>query len=130
MLTARILPHEEWHKVADRPPFNDGGLPDAAHWIIIVVEEDGEIVASCSLFDTVHWDGFHVNETHRGNPGVFRQLLEQSLTVLQAHGVPGVHLTIPNYQPALELMVERFGFVPAPGKLYIYSVRPPETRAE
>ena len=130
MITARILPYAEWDKVADRPPFNVAGLPDesvAAHWEIIVVEADGAIVACCSLSDQVHWDGFSVDEAYQGNPAVFRHLLAFSLLQLQAAQVPGAHLTIPHDQPVLEAMVERFGFVKAPGSLYIVSTRPPES---
>ena len=121
-MQARLLPPEEWEKLADRPPFKDTGLPNPDHWAIVVVEDAGEIVASCALFDTVHWDGFHVNEEFRGHAGVFRQLLGASMATLQERGVPGVHLTIPHGQPELEAMAERFGFVPADGKLYIVAV--------
>lgn len=132
MITARILPYDEWSKVADRPPFDQAGLPDesvAAHWEIIVVEDDGEIVASCSLSDQVHWDGFSVNPSHQGNPAVFRQLLVYSLLQLQTAQVPGAHLTVPENQPGLEAMVERFGFVRAPGHLYVINTRPPDSEA-
>lgn len=121
-MQARLLPPEEWDKLADRPPFDQAGLPDSDHWAIVVVEEGEEILASCALFDTVHWDGFHVNEEVRGNPAVFRALLGCSIAKLQAAGVPGVHMTIPANQPELELMAERFGFVKAPGTLYIVAV--------
>lgn len=127
MITARILPYPEWHKVADRPPFDRFGLPAedvAAHWEIIVVEDDGQIVACCSLSDQVHWDGFSVNPSHQGNPAVFRQLLAFSLQQLQAAGVIGAHLTVPHGQPVLSDMVERFGFVKAPGDLYVINTMP------
>ena len=121
-MTSRLLPPDEWFKLADRPPFDHAGLPDSDHWLIVVVEEDGQILASCALLDTVHWDGFHVNEDQRGNPAVFKQLLERSIATLQAHGVPGAHVTVPEDHPALSAMVERFGFIPAPGRLYLYAV--------
>lgn len=126
MLTTRLLPEGEWAKLDQIEPFKSAGRPDPLHWMIPVVEKDGQIVASCALFDTVHWDGFHVTESERGNPAVFRALLEQAITTLRESGVPGVHVTIPPNSPELELMVERFGFVPSTGKLYIWSVHPPE----
>ena len=125
MITSRILPVDEWDKVKDRPPYNETGLPlPDGHWAIIVVEDGEEILASCALFDTVHWDGFHVNPSMRKNPVVFRALLEQSLSELQASGVAGAHITIPEDSPDLEAMVEAFGFVRAPGVLYLPAVPP------
>lgn len=122
---ARVLPLAEWGKLAHYEPYATHGLPNPDHWEFIVSEIDGEIVAHCSIFDTVHWDGFFVEEQYRANPVVFGSLLERSLQTLREHGVAGVHLTVPNNQPELEAMVERFGFVPAPGKLYICAVPPP-----
>lgn len=127
MITSRVLPHEEWDRVAAFAPFNEAGLPSgeaAQHWEILVVEDDGQIVACCSLSDQVHWDGFSVDAAHRGNPVVFRALLEQSLQTLIDAGVAGAHLTIPDDHPELAAMVERFGFIPAPGRLYLLAVPP------
>lgn len=127
MITSRLLPKTEWPRVAAFAPFNQTGLPVgeiAEHWEILVVEDDGVIVACCSLSDQVHWDGFSVVEGYRRNPTVFRALLEESLRALVDAGVPGAHLTIPDGHPELTAMVERFGFVPAPGRLYLLAVPP------
>lgn len=124
-ITARLLPPERWEELRDREPFNVAGLPvDAEHWLIPVVEIDGRIVASCALFDTVHWDAFHVDEAWQKHPAVFGKLLEFSVQTLRERGVQGVHITVPDNRPDLQAMVERFGFVPAPGKLYLYQVPP------
>lgn len=107
-------------------PFKSHGLPDPAHWIVIVVEDDaGAIAAHTTLVETVHWD-FHVEPTHRGNAGVFRALLDSGLAELQARGVAGVHTTISDDLPEVQQMAERFGFVSAPGRLYIRPIPPAE----
>jgi hypothetical protein len=125
-MRARVLPEAEWARVADRPPYDQAGLPPPDHhWLILVVEDDaGAIVASCALSDQVHWDGFHINPEARGNAAVFRAMLAFGLQELQAAGVPGAHLTIPDGQPGLEHMVERFGFFRAPGVLFCVPVPP------
>lgn len=124
-LQARLLPVDEWWKLADREPFASAGVPTASeHWIIPVVEIDGRIVASCAIFDTVHWDGFQVDGDATRNPAIFRQLLELSLQTLQEYKVDGAHVTVPHDRPDLQAMVEQFGFIPAPGVLYILPVKP------
>jgi len=126
-IAARLLPEGEWEKLIDREPFNIAGLPDPLHWIIPVVERDGVIVASCAIFDTVHWDAFCLDPEVQGNSAVFRSLLELSVATLQERGIPGVHITVPNDRPDLQAMVEAFGFQPAPGVLYFYAVPQKDT---
>jgi hypothetical protein len=121
MITQRILPPEEWGRVASIEPFASGGLPDPAHWRIVVVERDGQIVACCSLFDAVHWDLFWVAESERGNPVVFKELIEGGVTVMDEFDVQQVHTTVPWGNPAIEEMLQRFGFRPAPGTLYFFT---------
>ncbi len=126
-IRSRLLPYAEWEKIADREPYTNIGMPaQDGHWQIIVVEDatSGGILASCAIFDTVHWDGFQVNPEVQKNPVVFQALLAESLKVLQDNGVPGVHITVPNESPDLQKMVESFGFIEAPGKLYLFQVPP------
>jgi hypothetical protein len=120
-LTRRVLPPEEFEKLRAIPPYDTGGLPNPTYWRIVVVERDGGIVATCALFDTVHWDCFWVEEADQGNPTVFKDLLEQSIEVMQQYGIAQVHTTIPADRPDLAAMLIRFGFHRAPGDLYYYA---------
>ena len=128
-IRSRVLPYDEWYKIADREPYAQIGIPAPdGHWQIIVVEDatSGGILASCAIFDTVHWDGFQVNPEAQKNPVVFQALLAESLAALQANGVPGVHITVPNESPDLQQMVTAFGFVEAPGRLYLLQIPIPQ----
>lgn len=119
-VTRRILPPEEWFRVADREPFKTGGLPDPEHWRMVVVERGETIVGFCCLFDTVHWDCWYVDPDERGNPIVFGQLIAGGLGVMDEHGIDLVHTTVPDGRYDVEAMLEHFGFETAPGKLYFY----------
>lgn len=122
-LTRRVLPPEEFQKLLTIPPYSAGGLPTAEHWRIVVVERGEEIVACCALFDTVHWDYFWVADADQGNPTVFKDLLEQSLEVMQELGIIQVHTTVPSHRADLADMLLRFGFHKVPGDLYYYHRR-------
>ena len=124
MTTARLLPEAEWDKLKTIEPFASNGLPNAEHWLVPVVEDQGRIVASCGIFDAVHWDCFQIDDAYQANPVVFKQLLAMAIQTLQDHDVPGAHLTVPHNRPDLQAMVERFGFVEAPGKLYLIRTPP------
>ena len=120
MIRQRVLPVEEWHRVAHLEPFATGGLPDPENWRIVVVERDDTIIAMCSLFDSVHWDLFWVADADRCNPTVFKELVEGGVAVMDTCGIDMVHTTIPLGRPDLARMLERVGFQPAPGELYFF----------
>lgn len=120
-LTFRVLPPEEWPRLQDRFPYNQG-LPDPEHWRIIVAEQDGQIVGRCAIFDTVHWDDWDIAPDHQGKAAVFRGLVREGLQVLHEAGILGVHTTVPDSRPDLQHLVEHFGYQVAPGKLYLLYV--------
>jgi len=123
MVTGRLLPPDEWDRIAHIEPYASGGLPDPDHWRIVVAEDDGRVVGYCALFDTVHWDCWSVDPAYRGNPVVFKDLIEGGVQVMQEHGIDLVHTTVPDGQPEVGGMLERFGFSRAPGTLYYYDRR-------
>jgi hypothetical protein len=120
--TVRQLPAEEWARLLDLEPFASGGLPDPEHWRIIVAEVDGRIVGFCGLFNTVHWDPWWIDQAYQKHPAVFGGLLRAGLGVLTEFGVQTVHTTVPDIRPDLQALVEHFGFIEAPGKLYVLYV--------
>ena len=121
-MTVRELPLDEWEKLRAFPPFDTGGLPSPEYFRVLVVEVDGRIIGLCGLSNQVHWDPWYVDPTHQGKAGVFRTLVGKGLEVLREFGVHGVHTTVPDTRPDLQQLVEKFGYVAAPGRLYLLHV--------
>ena len=122
MITTRLLPPEEWEKLRAFFPYNQSDLPDPQHWLIVAAEDDGRLVRCCAIFDAVHWDGFAILPAYQKHPAVFGGLLRTSKATLRERGIAGVHVTVPDDQPDLQQMVEDYGFIKAPGTLYLYQV--------
>ena len=118
MLTTRVLPPQEWHKIVDAgiEPFATHGLPDPAHWRFVVAEDEGQLVGLDGLYETIHNDPWWVHPAYRGHPTMLRKLWTETREVLHQFGVGVVHVTIGD--PQVQEIAERFGFQPTPGKLY------------
>jgi hypothetical protein len=123
MTTVRVLPPAEWPRLLAYPHFADHGLPDPDHWRILVAESAGAIVGFCCLFDAVHWEAWWIAPTHRRDPLVVGGLIRQGVDLLRDAAVGGVFAVIDEDQTgAVRAMIERFGFKPAPGALYLAAV--------
>lgn len=122
-LTSRLLPPEEWDKVAHVPPFSTVGIPDPDHWRVLVVEDaEGKVVAVSHLYDMVHWDSFWIDPAHQGKAAAFRAMVTSGLETLGTLGIQVVHTTVPNDRPDLQQLVLDFGYQQAPGQLYLLYV--------
>lgn len=122
-ITVRELPAAEWERLRAFEPFASGGLPDAPeHWRVIVAEEAGTIVGFTCMYQTVHYEPIYIDPAHRHQPGLFAGLWRESKRIFDAHGIQLIHVTVPNSLPSQQRMVERFGFIPADGKLYLGEV--------
>lgn len=122
-MTVRELPIAEWEKLRDFPPFDIAGIPSSdEHFKILVAEVDGRIIGLCGLSTQIHWDPWFIDPTHQGKSGVFRALVAEGLGILRAVGAAGVHTTVPLDRPDLVDLVQRFGFIDAPGKLFLLNV--------
>ena len=120
----RTLDVEEWPRLLTDgiEPYATYGLPEPGHWIILAaIDEDGTIVGTSTLVETVqnHW---YISPHTRRNPVVVDQLWQATRAVLDAHRVETIHATVSDDQPDVQAMVERLGYVPAPGKLYALTV--------
>ncbi len=73
MLTARCLPANEWDKLDGA---NSQYLPPDAD--VLVVERDGRIIGRCSVMGLrhIHLEDMEIVPEERGNPAVFRLLLQ------------------------------------------------------
>jgi hypothetical protein len=125
-LEVRILPFEEWPRAKAIEPFASRGLPeDPDSWMILVVERDGAIVGSCSLFTPMHWDCWYISPEEPGASRgvVLRQLLATALEILTQLKIGQVYTGVERTGPAnAASLLKRFGFKPAPGRLFVLDV--------
>lgn len=76
-MTVRILPPDEWRRIPGPH------LPELLPFVrpqdmdIVVVEEDGEVVASLGVMKATHFEGLWVDPKHR-NAGVCRALIRKA----------------------------------------------------
>lgn len=119
-MTSRVLPLEEWSRLAGTeldavwPHLN----PETAR--VLVVEDAGAIVGTWALFHVVHAEGVWIAETHRGKTAVARRLLKamrQAATEMGAAVVATAALT-----PDVEGYLATLGAVTLPGTHYALSV--------
>lgn len=122
-MTFRELPPAEWMRLVTDgiEPFATHGLPDPQHWRLIVAEENGRIIACSSLVEQVHNHWF-IHPAAQKRPQLVSGLWQATKTVLDAAEVQLVHATISDEQPEVQDMVERLGYIPAGGKLYLMPV--------
>ena len=87
MLTDRILPPDEWSKLADTELGAACQLWRPEDAAIVVVEDDGAIVATWALCRFWHVEGVWVAPSHRKRPGVVRRLLVAMFSLARRFGV-------------------------------------------
>lgn len=85
-MTTRILPPEEWSKVAhtDIAAFLAHAEPRDVQ--IVVVEDEGCIVACWSVLRVTHLEGVWIDPAFRRHFGVARRLLEATLRTAREWG--------------------------------------------
>lgn len=120
--TVRVLPPEDWSRLRDHPPFDQGGLPDPTHWRIVVAEEGDRIVAFTCLFTAVHYEPIWIHPEFRHRPQLFQALWRESKAILDEEGVQLLFAQVPDTLPLQKKLVEKFGFQQAPGTLYLLEV--------
>lgn len=84
-MTLRILPRDEWPKLAGTEleavwPH----LPETA--CVVVVEDNDRIVGCWAIYRLVHCEGAWIDPEYRGNPRVVRRLISGMANVAQAMG--------------------------------------------
>lgn len=91
-MTTRILPADEWDRLAgtDTGPM----LPflDRARDVIVVLEEEGAIVGAAVKLTVTHWEGAWIAPSHRGARGM-RRLIRGLVGVTEAPWVVSLALT-------------------------------------
>ena len=79
-MIARILPPEEYGKldVTGMVCIAPACRPEDVQ--IIVIEEDGQIVATMGTYRVTHFEGLWIDPKHRGNAGVARRLMKAGIS--------------------------------------------------
>jgi RimJ/RimL family protein N-acetyltransferase len=125
MMTFRELPPEEWSRLVVFEPFATHGIPDGdaiAAWHILVAEDDNEIVGFTGLFNAPHWEPWWIAPAYRQHAGLVRGLVRLGLDTLSESQLVSVFVTVGDDAPEVQQLVERLGFTPAPGRLYLLYV--------
>lgn len=115
----RVLPPDEWDKLAGVEGLEyplDLMKADPGSVIVVVVEDEGKIVASWIAMNTVHLEGLHVRPEGRGNPLVARAILLGMVTALRDAHIASVLTIAPT--PEIKRLAETGGFQEIPGTLF------------
>jgi hypothetical protein len=84
-LRARILRSEEWERIKAPSVPEMLRYVDPRNLAIVVVEDEGEVVASVCVLRMSHFEGLWIRPDKRGNAGVFRALIRQAYAVPRAY---------------------------------------------
>lgn len=116
-MTHRILPREEWAKLAGTEAGAFAPLlpPDAAS--VLVVEDNGQIVATWALVSMLHAEGLWIAPSHRGRFGVVKRLLSGMRAMARSIGATSVQTA--SVSPDVTSFIERLGGSPLPGQMFI-----------
>jgi len=119
-LMARVLPPEEWPRLNGTeaellwPHMN----PEQTR--VLVVEDEGRIVATWTLLRVVHAECLWVAPGHRGIFGVAKRLLDLMKKEASAWNVAAVMTG--SLTPHVTGLIQRFGGVPVPFESFILPV--------
>lgn len=119
-MTTRILPPDEWPKLAGTELEAIWPVLDRERARVIVVEHDGAIVGVWAGFPLWHAEGVYVAPAHRGRAAVARLLLSGMTALAQAEGYHSV--VTASVQPAIDSLLERHGAVHLDGRHYALPV--------
>lgn len=111
-MTTRILPPEEWHRLAGTELETVWPLLPPTHTTVMVVEEDGAIVGCWALLTALHAEGLWIAPAFRQRPSVGRRLLRAMRQQARASGYRAV-LTACIGEP-IRTLLEKVGAVRLP----------------
>jgi len=85
---ARELPPEEWHRLEGLGLASN--LPDPSAAALMVVEHDGQIIATWIAMTTIHLEGCAIAPKYQKSPAVVRALVHGMNDLLAARAIPQV----------------------------------------
>lgn len=121
-LSVRQLPVEEWAKLRGFGHFQKvGGLPNADHAHVLVLESEGEIVGTWMARDIVLLESLHLEPAFRGNPAAARKLFFGMVDHLKTHQV-GQAITV-TQDVGVRVLADKAGFEIIPGSLHLLTLK-------
>lgn len=116
-LLARLLPSEEWPRLEALGPAWPAMDPETNNVRVIVVEQDGQIVATVVALRVVHVHGLWIAPSHRRSRGVWTRLWMGLRRVAQDWRVPAVLTEA--LPPGMDEIVKKLGGVDGHGPTVI-----------
>jgi N-acetylglutamate synthase-like GNAT family acetyltransferase len=119
-MNSRILPPEEWPRLEGTEAENVWPKLNPQSARILVVEEDGEIVATWTLLTVVHAECLWIAPEYRGSFGVTKRLLSGLREVASEWDVSKV--ITGSVSPHVTDLIMRLGGKSVPGQSFILPV--------
>lgn len=119
-MTSRILPPEEWHRLARTELEQVWPVLDPLQAHIVVVEQGAQIVACWAAIRYVHVEGVWVHPDHRGKGRAAGHLVRQMRSLTSAMGAKAVWTAALTDQ--VRRLIAHFGGVKLPGEHYVMSM--------
>jgi ribosomal protein S18 acetylase RimI-like enzyme len=116
----RILPHDEWQRIAWTEAAPAWASLDPARNTVIVTEDDGVIVGCVVLMQTLHAEFLWIAPEHRGRTAVARRLLSRLVTEAKAWGARTVLGSAMSFQ--MQDILGRLGRQ-LPGEHYVMNLQ-------
>lgn len=127
----RVLPPEEWPRLAALPFAERYGIPPVGSAIIVVAENDaGEIVGLWSALHTVHLEGLWIDPEYRRTTRTAAQLLRGMKEALAADHIVHSFTMVEYNNPEVLVLALKAGFVRLPVDLLFLELLPTPPTSE
>jgi len=116
--TSRVLPVEEWPRLAQTPLASVWALLKPEDTQVLVVEQAGAIIGVWLAVRLVHAEGVWIAPAHRGSVGVVRRLLSGMRAAAARWGVGVVWTGAAEGDAMVEGLITRLGGTVVPFTSY------------
>lgn len=119
-MTDRVLPYEEWPKLAGTP-LGDviGQLNPATTAILVVEDEQGAMLGCWAALTVLHAEGIWIAEPYRKRGSVMRRLIRRMQGLIRSSGASSV-VTGAESEEVRALLSARFAPLPQEYVLCLY----------
>ena len=121
-MTTRVLPPEEWEKLAGTELDAARPFLNPAETLVLVVEEDGQIVGSWAAMRHVHLEGVWVHPDHRGRGAVAAHLLKAMGAAVAATFGVSVAWTAAENEDVAHLITGHLNGTELPGRHFVVPI--------